>query len=137
MCRPESICAGITEHLLGSCTPVEHQGSFTNSVATPIPEDDSVGVEIDNDVAGVPGFVADVIIEARIDHPSPRDVVISVVSPSETESIIWNREADKFPRRLQRPAWGFGGEGKLRVIDDVLGNRGEVDHWTISIVTSL
>jgi len=135
------ICAGVTEHLTGACTAIDHQGMVTNSVDTPIPDNEPSGAYIENEYAGVPGVIADVIVDAQFDHPRPADLVISLLSPSGTERVLWDHEADQFPLKVfQRPAWGFEGEPPngvwtLHIVDDVVGNQGQVNGWTIAVVT--
>jgi len=139
LCQPELICVGLTEHLTGFCSPADHQGRVTNNVDVPIPDGDAIGVEIANTFVAVPGLVADVVVSVRFDHPSPRDLVVKLTSPSGTEAVLSDRESADL-LFLERPAWGFEGSDpngtwSLRVVDDELGNQGQVNSWAIAVTT--
>ena len=96
----------------------------------------AVGISIANPVVGLEGIDTDVVITADIAHPSPRDLLIELESPSGRRVTVWDHEADRI--ELNRAPVGFVGETVdgdwlLHVVDDVPGNVGQVTSWSLTI----
>jgi len=138
LCQPGLICAGLTVADEGTCVPIERRASVTSSVTTEIPDARAQGVAIENHLTDVEGTVSDVAITARITHPAAHELRIELESPSGRRAVVWDHEAESI--FLYRAVAGLGGERAggtwtLHVVDDVTGNRGQVESWELTVVT--
>lgn len=74
------------------------------------------------------------VVEPRITHPRPADLVVNLVSPSGATVILHNRAAVLQPSYAVFAFNGgtpLGGDWKLRVVDWVTGVTGTIDGWTL------
>ncbi len=95
-------------------------------------------------VYGLATVPVDIVVTARISHPDPSQLVVTVLDPSDTDAQIFDGAVDD-PAILDGPIVALGnisrddsvnGRWTLRVEDRMGGGRGDLDGWTLEIVSN-
>lgn len=125
-------CLAVTEH------------KVANTVAIPIPDGNTMGVESSNPIVGLAGkHLVDLYMTAAIHHPSPSDLLITLRQPSGIELVVWDHEPwEEEQLSLHRKPEGLlfedemvvEGEWVLRLVDDTPSNVGELDRWSLVLL---
>ncbi len=137
------ICAGLTRGDEGQCFPAWMRGNFGEAFAEDvggpaIPDGDAQGVSRTLVVNGLATVDMDVELDMFVLHPDATQLRVTLTNPAGNEVVVFDGEASEiFWRR--HPVIGFSGDEMvngpwtLRVIDDVAGDAGTIDHWTLHL----
>ena len=140
LCQPGLLCAGLTRDEIGVCvSDSENWRTFENFDTASIPDGEPNGVGSINQVVGLNGVDADVILGFSISHPSVTDLVISLVSPSGQVAMLSEHasfNANRFKASVSFPiSETVNGDWVLRIVDDTPGNAGELVRWSLELAT--
>ncbi len=95
-------------------------------------------------VYGLATVPLDIVVTARISHPDRSQLVVTVLDPSGTDALIFDGAEDA-PEILDAPIVALGnisrddavnGRWTLRVEDRAAGGQGDLDGWTLHIVSN-
>lgn len=137
------ICGGLTRGDEGICQPAWMSGNFADAFSADeggltVPDGDDDGLVRTVKVNGLATVDTDVELDMFVIHPDATQLRITLTNPAGAEVTVFDGEAPEvFWRR--HPVLGFSGdemvngEWTLRIIDDVAGDEGTLDHWTLRL----
>ena len=138
-CPDDLICAGWTLWGSGNCEAPHNAGRFESNAPVAIPDGGSIEPGIG--VYGLASVPVDIEVVARIDHPRPTDLRVTLVDPNGSEAPLWDQEElDGYNRSFATEGAisrddEVNGEWQLRVEDLVTGETGTLTAWSLFIVS--
>jgi len=137
------ICAGLTRGDEGQCFPAWMRGNFGEEFAEDVggpavPDGDEQGLARTLVAYGLATVDTDVEIDLVVSHPDATQLRITLTNPAGAEVVVFDGESSEvFLRR--HPVLGFSGdemvngEWTLRIVDDVAGDAGTLERWTLHL----
>jgi subtilisin-like proprotein convertase family protein len=138
LCPPGLYCAGLSFGNEGICQPAWMVGKFEATPFFTIPDADPLGVGSTIEVNGLATVSIDVLLTARIIHPAPGQLTVTLRNPAGTEVVVWD-EPQSLPGflMLDQAVWGFPGDESangpwtLHAVDKESGNIGYIESWSL------
>jgi len=143
-CQDGLICAGWTLWGEGDCVPQWMAGRFEADIASPyaIGDAPSGGIASSVTVSGLASVPVDLEVTVHVDHPRPSDLVITLVDPNGARAVLWDRSPEFDGRDRSFVTSGeisrddtVNGRWQLRVEDEVTGETGTLNGWTLFVVS--
>jgi len=143
-CAEGLICAGWTLWGEGHCVPQWMAGRFEADIASPyaIGDAPSGGIASSVVVSGLASVPVDLEVTVHVEHPRPADLVITLIDPNGARSVLWDRASDFGGRGRSFVTTGeisrddnVNGRWQLRVEDEVTGEAGTLNGWTLFVVS--
>ncbi len=133
------VCAGgIT------CNPAWMRGRFVSVPEAAIPDNDAGGLVVQLPVYGLATVSTDVTLDLFIVHANPADLIVTLVNPSGTEVVVFDREAGGSEIYLRDlPLLGFPGDEsangvwELRVVDTAAGSTGTLEELALTVTSRM
>jgi subtilisin-like proprotein convertase family protein len=117
-------------------------GRYSAAVTSAIPDGSSTGVTRTIQVGGLASVDQDVVVKVELTHPAPAQLAITLTNPDNNQVAVWSHEAAAGPSLVVwRAPWGFSGDESvngtwtLHVVDDVAGQAGTLDRWSLEITS--
>lgn len=144
LCGASLICSQLTRFSPGYCRPISMHGVFSDSLSSPIKDNQPAGLLRQINAVGLATVDTDVIVKIELDHPDWSQLTITLTNPSNNEVPVWTKEtAPPTATTLHRVPKGFSGDESvngtwtLKIVDDVSGQAGSLKGWELEIVSRL